>query len=153
VLIGCALVIEGFFPQQVPTLLPSTVLVSLISGIVFGVAIGLVSSLLGVAGLELIIPTLVFAYGVAIKTTGTASLLISLPTVCVGIVRYVTEAAYRDHSTFHRTVWPMALGSIVGAFIGGFFVGVTPTWVIKIGLGIILIVSSARMFLHAKRTS
>jgi len=50
VLIGCALVIEGFFPQQVPALLPSTVLVSLISGIVFGVAIGLVSSLLGVAG-------------------------------------------------------------------------------------------------------
>ena len=36
------------------------------------------------AGGEVIIPTLVFAYGLDIKTAGTASLLISLPTVTVG---------------------------------------------------------------------
>jgi len=39
--------------------------------------IGLVSSVLGVAGGELIVPTLVFGFGADIKTAGTASLLIS----------------------------------------------------------------------------
>ena len=48
---------------------------------VAGLAIGLVSSLLGVAGGELIIPTLVFGFGMDIKAAGTASLLVSLPTV------------------------------------------------------------------------
>jgi uncharacterized protein len=43
--------------------------------LVCGLAIGLVSSLLGVAGGELIIPTSVFAFGADIKTawTGFAS--------------------------------------------------------------------------------
>jgi uncharacterized membrane protein YfcA len=37
------------------------------------------ASLLGVAGGEVIIPSLVFAYGVDIKTGGTTSLLVSYP--------------------------------------------------------------------------
>jgi len=36
-------------------------------------------SLLGIAGGEVIIPSLVLAYGVDIKTAGTASLLVSCP--------------------------------------------------------------------------
>jgi hypothetical protein len=44
-------------------------------------------SLLGVAGGEVIIPSLVFAYGVDIKTAGTANLLVSLPTELTGIGR------------------------------------------------------------------
>ena len=58
--IGGALLIEGFLPQHVPGLLPSALLWRVGAGVVFGLAIGLVSSLLGVAGGELIIPTMVF---------------------------------------------------------------------------------------------
>src|SRR5918998_1251130 len=68
--------------------LPDSLAVWIVAGILFGLGIGLVSSLLGVAGGELIIPTLVFALGVGIKTAGTASLLISLPTVAVGVLRH-----------------------------------------------------------------
>ncbi len=57
--IGVALVGEAFLPQEVSGFLPggSSPLVRLVVAAVFGLFIGLVSSLLGVAGGELIIPT------------------------------------------------------------------------------------------------
>ena len=60
----------------------------LVVSVVLGLMIGLVSSLLGVAGGELAIPTLLFAFGADIGAAGTASLLISLPTVAVGVLRH-----------------------------------------------------------------
>jgi uncharacterized membrane protein YfcA len=92
--IGCALLVEGFLPQEGPGFLPLATAWRLGAGIGFGLLIGLVSSLLGVAGGELIIPTLVFAFGANIKTAGTASLLISLPTVCVGLLRYYSQGGW-----------------------------------------------------------
>ena len=91
-----------------------------------GLAIGLVSSLLGVAGGALIIPTMVFAFGADIKTAGTASLMISLPTVAVGLIRYSNRGAFADRLPLVETVGPMGVGSILGALIGGMLVGVIP---------------------------
>src|SRR5918997_6550991 len=68
VVIGTALIVEAFLPQDVPGLLPDALSVRLVAAVVFGLCIGPVSSLLGVAGGELIIPALVFAFGVGIKT-------------------------------------------------------------------------------------
>src|SRR5215210_4314868 len=70
VVIGTALIVEAFLPQQVAGLLPDLLPVRLVAAVVFGLGIGLGSSLLGVAGGELIIPTLVFAFGAGIKTAG-----------------------------------------------------------------------------------
>src|SRR5215212_8819962 len=58
VVIGIALIVEAFLPEQVAGLLPDLLLVRVIAGVLFGLVIGVVSSLLGVAGGELIIPTL-----------------------------------------------------------------------------------------------
>jgi len=139
--IGVALIVEGFLPGGAPALLPASSVVWIVAGVTFGLAIGLVSSLLGVAGGEIIIPTLVFAYGVDIKTAGTASLLISLPTVAFGIARYARQRAYTSH-TFVETVAPMGVGSV----IGGLLVGSVPAAILKFGLGVILIVSAWRTF-------
>ena len=49
VVIGCALIVEGFL-QEVPGPLPAALPWRVVAGVVFGLAIGLVSSLLGVAG-------------------------------------------------------------------------------------------------------
>ena len=148
--IGAALIIEGFLPQQGAGLLPHAAAWRIGAGITFGLMIGLVSSLLGVAGGELIIPTLVFAFGADIKTAGTASLLISLPTVCVGLLRYYGQGAYRERLALTQTVAPMGVGSVIGAVLGGLLVGTIPASLLKIGLGIILIISAIRTFRHLR---
>ena len=146
VVIGTALIVEAFLPRDVPGLLPDSPLVRLVAAVIFGLGIGLVSSLLGVAGGELIIPTLVFAFGAGTKTAGTASLLISLPTVAVGVLRHRRLGSFTDRADLTQTVAPMGLGSVVGAVIGGLFVGVVPAAVLKLVLGVILIVSAVRIF-------
>lgn len=146
VLIGVALIIESFLPQTIPALLPSTLIWRIPAGILFGLAIGLVSSLLGVAGGEVIIPTLIFAFGADIKTAGTASLLVSLPTVFVGLVNYASRGAFSDRSSLNNTVVPMGVGSVIGAFSGGLLVGLIPPPVLKFTLGIILNISAFRVF-------
>jgi uncharacterized protein len=146
VVIGAALIVEAFLPRDVPALLPNAQLVRLLAAVIFGLGIGLVSSLLGVAGGELIIPTLVFAFGAGIKTAGTASLLISLPTVAVGVLRHRRLGSFTDRADLTKTVAPMGVGSVVGAVVGGIFVGVVPAAVLKLVLGMILIVSAVRIF-------
>lgn len=146
VVIGLALIVEGFLPQEIPGLLPAALMWRIVAGILFGLAIGLVSSLLGVAGGELIIPTLVFAFGADIKTAGTASLLVSLPTVIVGIIRYASRGAFADRRVLADTVAPMSLGSVIGAIAGGMLVGLIPASVLKIVLGLILNISAFRTF-------
>jgi uncharacterized membrane protein YfcA len=146
VAIGLALIIEGFLPQEVPGLLPASWPWWIGTGLLFGLAIGLVSSLLGVAGGELIIPTLVFAFGVDIKTAGTASLLISFPTVLVGVIRYARQGAFAQPQMLAETVIPMGGGSIIGAVAGGLLVGLVPAGLLKVGLGLILNISAFRIF-------
>lgn len=147
VAIGLALIVESFLPTETAALVdePARPIV----GFVLGLAIGLVSSLLGVAGGELIIPSFVFAFGVPIKLAGTASLLVSLPTVAVGIARYWRQGAFADRGALRETVLPMAAGSVIGAIIGGLLLGVIPATALKVGLGIILIASAIRVFRHA----
>jgi uncharacterized membrane protein YfcA len=143
--VGVALIGEGFFPFEAGGFLPRDPLVIIAAGVLFGLGIGIVSSLLGVAGGEVIIPTLVFAYGVDIKTAGTASLLISLPVVAVGIARYARQGAFTGEA-LAATVAPMGLGSAIGAILGGLLVGMAPADLLKIGLGVVLIVSAWRTF-------
>jgi uncharacterized protein len=52
------------------------------------IASGIVAALLGVAGGELLIPTLVLLFGADIKLAGSLSLAVSLPTMIVGFTRY-----------------------------------------------------------------
>jgi len=146
VVIGTGLIVEAFLPQEVPALLPDALLVRLIAAVLFGLGIGLVSSLLGVAGGELIIPTLLFAFGADVKAAGTASLLISLPTVAVGVVRHARLQAFEDRLDLTQTVAPMGIGSVIGEVAGGLLVGFVPAAALKLFLGVILIVSAVRIF-------
>lgn len=151
VTIGSLLIVEGFLPNQIAALVPSEPLWQVITGVLFGLVIGLVSSMLGVAGGELIIPILIFAYGAEIKVAGTASLLISLPTVMMGVLRYAGQGAYRERHDLTETIGPMGAGSVIGAIMGGLLAGIVPSAILKVGLGIILIWSASRIFRHARR--
>ncbi|MGI9049678.1 MAG: TSUP family transporter [Rubrobacteraceae bacterium] len=139
----------AFLPQDVPGLLTGEAALATVrafAAALFGLAVGLVSSLLGVAGGELIIPILVFAFGVDIKTAGTASLLISLHTVAVGVLRHRRLGAFEERRDLTGTVAPMGVGSVAGAVAGGLLVGIVPAAALKLLLGIILIVSTVRIF-------
>jgi uncharacterized membrane protein YfcA len=148
VVIGLALIVEAFLPQQMSGLLPNILALRIVAAVVFGLGIGLVSSLLGVAGGELIIPTLVFGFGVDIKAAGTASLLVSLPTLVVGVLRHRRLGSYAVREDLTKTVAPMGTGSVVGAVTGGLLVGIVPAAALQLLLGIILIISAVRIFRH-----
>ena len=105
----------------------------------------MISSLLGVAGGELIIPTLILVFGVGVKEAGTASLLISSVTIIVGLLRYWRQGRYRDHDVTGMIV-PMGLGSVVGSIAGAAMVGLVFAALLKALLGCILILSSVKIF-------
>jgi uncharacterized membrane protein YfcA len=144
--IGISLIVEAFLPTQGAGFVPKGMAWQVLSAVLFGITIGLFSSVLGVAGGELIIPTLIYAFGVDIKLAGTASLLISLPTVLVGISRFAIHGAYSQKQDLYQTVAPMGVGSVIGAVVGGLLVGFIPARILKIILGLILCYSAWRIF-------
>lgn len=153
VAVGIALFVEAFLPQSFPGFIPAVPGWQIPAGILFGLAIGLVSSVLGVAGGELIIPTLIFAFGVDIKSAGTGSLMVSLPTVTIGLIRYARSGTFADPQPLRETVAPMGVGSVIGALLGGLLVGVIPSSALKLILGLILILSAIRVFAHTHSSS
>ena len=96
------------------------------AGVVAGFVIGVVASLLGVAGGELLIPTLVLLFGADIKLAGSLSLAVSLPTMVVGFTRYSRDRSFAVLGRNRAFVLVMAAGSIAGSFIGGQMLGIVP---------------------------
>lgn len=143
--IGALLFAEAFTVWS-PTALTTTTAGTVALGVGFGLAIGVVSSLLGVAGGELIIPTLILAFGVDIVLAGTASLIISLPTMVVGIRRHWRNAAFATRADLQKLVLPMGLGSVLGAIVGGALVAHVSAAALKLLLGSILIASAIKIF-------
>lgn len=120
----------------------------LVAGVIAGFGIGVVASIMGVAGGELLIPTLVLLFGVDIKLAGSLSLAVSLPTMVVGFARYSQDQAFGILGTHKRFVVAMAVGSIAGAAIGGKLLGVIPSSILMPGLAAILLISSVKVWRH-----
>lgn len=118
-------------------------------GVVSGFGIGVVASLMGVAGGELLIPTLVLLFGTDIKLAGSLSLAISLPTMLVGFARYSRDQSFTVLGRNRSFLLVMAGGSIIGAFIGGMLLGIIPSAVLLPGLAAILLISAVKVWRHA----
>lgn len=138
VILGLGLMAEAAIGMDTVGLLPQDGLIPIAMGVLFGFVIGAISSLLGVAGGEVIIPTLVFAYGIPIKAAGSLSMMISLPTVLVGLARHYLAG------TLNRwdVILPMGVASAIGAIIGGLLVVYAPATLLKVTLGMLLIWSA-----------
>ena len=117
-------------------------------GVLAGFVIGGVAALLGVAGGELLIPTLVLLFGVDIKLAGSLSLAISLPTMLMGFARYSRDRSFAVITRNRTFALIMAAGSIVGTFAGGLMLGIVPSAVLLPLLAIILLGSAAKMWRH-----
>lgn len=120
----------------------------LVAGLVAGFGIGVVASLLGVAGGELLIPTLVMLFGADVKLAGSLSLAVSLPTMIVGFTRYSRDRSFAVLGANLGFVLTMAAGSIVGTFIGGRLLGLVPSSVLLPLLAFILLVSAVKVWRH-----
>lgn len=124
-----------------------------IAGAVAGVLIGGVASLLGVAGGELLISTLVMLFGIDLKLAGSMSLAISLPTMLVGMSRYSRDRSFSVLRTHRRFVVAMAAGSVVGAGLGARALGSVPTTLLLPLLVAVLLVSAIKTWHGASKPS
>ncbi len=120
------------------------------AGIVAGLAIGVVASLMGVAGGELLIPTLVLLFGADIKLAGSLSLVVSLPTMLVGFGRYSQDQSFSVLGRHKGFVLAMAAGSMLGSFIGGRLLGIVSSAVLLPGLAAILCLSAVKVWRHGR---
>ena len=123
-------------------------LLQTVTGVISGFGIGVVAAFLGVAGGELLIPTLVLLFGVEIKLAGSLSLAVSLPTMIVGFARYSRDRSFAVLQHHPRFVLAMALGSILGTFLGGLLLGVVPAGIIVPLLAAILVLSAMKVWQH-----
>jgi uncharacterized protein len=119
-----------------------------VAGVVVGFAIGIVAALMGVAGGELLIPTLLLLFGADIKLAGSLSLAVSLPTMLVGFARYSRDRSFVVLGENGRFVLVMAAGSLVGSFIGGQLLGLIPTAIFLPTLAAILVISAFKVWRH-----
>jgi uncharacterized membrane protein YfcA len=119
-----------------------------LAGVIAGFGIGVAASLLGVAGGEFLIPTLILLFGADVKLAGSLSLAVSLPTMLVGFARYSRDESF----TVLRANWPfmlaMAAGSIIGTLIGGLLLGIVPSSILLPGLAAILVISAVEVWRH-----
>jgi uncharacterized protein len=119
-----------------------------IAGLLAGFAIGVVAAVMGVAGGELLIPTIVLLYAVDIKLAGSLSLVVSLPTMLVAFTRYSRDQSFVVLRRNTRFVLTMIAGSITGTLVGAVLLGVIPDTVLIPCLAVLLLLTAARIWRH-----
>lgn len=118
------------------------------AGVVAGLAIGVVAAIMGVAGGELLIPTLVLLFAAPIKLAGSLSLAISLPTMLMGFARYSRDQSFSVLTRHRGFVVAMAAGSVVGTFVGGRLLGLVSADILLPGLAVLLLWSAWKVWRH-----
>lgn len=144
--LGLVMIAESVVAVAPLGVLPSARILRIVSGLALGLAIGAISGLLGVAGGEIIIPTLILGFGAPIKAAGSLSQMVSIPTVLTGFVRHYRAGALESREIVTRLVVPMGIGAIAGGIAGGVLSSLAPSGLLKAMLGVILIGSSLKVF-------
>ncbi|WP_222272137.1 sulfite exporter TauE/SafE family protein [Modestobacter marinus] len=147
-LLGIAAVFAAHHLEAMPQLALPGVPQALL-GVVAGFGIGVVAAVMGVAGGELLIPTITVLYAVDVKLAGSLSLLVSLPTMVVAFLRYSRDQAFgvlRQHAGFVLT---MVAGSVAGSIAGGLLLGTVSETVLVPLVVALLLVSAVKVWRHA----
>ena len=144
VVVGLKIGLEPFI--QIPPLpfqFTLGALEEIVLAVFVGAVIGVISGTLGVAGGEFRIPILIYLFNFDIILAGTASLLVSIPTVAMGFLKHHQMGHINQGATILAII--MGVGSILGALIGGTYATIIDKDIIKVLLGAILILATVRM--------
>lgn len=131
-----------------PLDLPTAVRV--LAGVVAGLLIGVVAAVMGVAGGELLIPTVVLLFAADVRLAGSLSLAVSLPTMLVAFARYSRDGSFSVLGEHLRLVALLALGSAAGTVAGGLLVGLVPEAVLVPLLAALLVLSAGKVWRHGQ---
>jgi uncharacterized membrane protein YfcA len=144
--LGLVMIAEAFVSVAPLGILPASMIPRITSGLALGLVIGAISGLLGVAGGEVIIPTLILGFGAPIKSAGSLGQMVSIPTVLTAFVRQYRAGTLDDRQIVTRLIVPMGIGAIAGGIAGGLVSSLVPSGLLKAMLGAILIASSLKVF-------
>lgn len=122
---------------------------TVVAAVAAGFFIGVVAAIMGVAGGELLIPTIVLLYGTDVKIAGSLSLAVSLPTMLVAFARYSRDGSFVVLRRHARLGIALALGSVAGTLLGALLLGMVPEAVLVPGLALLLVLSSIKVWRHA----
>lgn len=121
-----------------------------IAGVAAGLGIGVVSAVLGVAGGELLIPTLLLLFGTDIRLAGSLSLAVSLPTMLMGFARYSRDGSFAVLARERPFFVAMAAGSIAGSVTGALLLAWVAAATLLPILSAILLLSAVKVWRLAR---
>ncbi|MCX8153209.1 MAG: sulfite exporter TauE/SafE family protein [Candidatus Bathyarchaeota archaeon] len=143
VIVGLKIGLEPFIHIPLPLHFTLGPIEETALAVLVGLAIGIISGMLGVAGGEFRIPALIYLFNFDIVVAGTTSLFVSIPTVATGFTKH-HQLGHTNKGAIVVAVM-MGASSVVGALIGASYAGVIEKDILKMLLGVILILATVRM--------
>lgn len=107
-----------------------------------GLAAGIISGLFGIGGGILMVPAIIFIWGLEPKLAVGTSLAVMVPGAVAGVLRH--------HFTYQTVDWKIAAGLAIGAVLGSALIG-TPlaNWLpaesLKKGFGVLMMIFGLHM--------
>lgn len=116
--------------------------------LLLGLAAGILSAMLGVGSGILLVPALTLAFALSQKSAQGTALAVMVPMAFVGAMRYVANP---DIEINFMRVGLLAVGAIVGAFIGSAIASHLPNAVLRRIFAVFLLVVAVRMLLPKRQ--
>jgi uncharacterized membrane protein YfcA len=111
-------------------------------GLVLGLAAGVLSGIIGIGGGILLIPALVYMFGMSqLKAQGTSLAVLLLPVGILAVLPY-----YRDGQIDIKLAALIALGFALGGWAGGNWAQHIPAIVLRRGFAALLVIVAAKLF-------
>ena len=139
-------IIVGLFytSQAVSTSSPS--ILQLGVGAVFGLLIGIVAGSVGVAGGEFQIPVLTLVFALSFKIAGTASQLVSIPTILVALLRHRSLGFLSRRATTVAIL--MGIPSVLGVLASLPVLTIANEQIVELAFAAILLYTIIRLLLE-----
>ena len=142
--------IVGFLgtTQTIPSSSPS--LLELAMSAVFGLMIGGIAGSIGVAGGEFQIPVLTYIFGLSIKIAGTASQLVSIPTIIVALLKHGSRGFLSGRAL--RISALMGTASVLGVIASIPILENSNERIVELAFAAILLYTIARLLIELARS-